>query len=268
MAFIGTVDYHRDNSIQHRRDKGDMQNHKLKGEAEGCEPGAVQPDGQITNSILTSLPKAEYEAVLHFLEFVDLEWHHRLHEPTLPMEFGYFPNGGIVSLIIPVSDGRSAEVGMVGKEGFVGATLIIGMNRTSQMALVQVASTATRLSAEALKEVLPSCPTLRDLLFRRTLIQGMEVAQTAACNRLHDLSQRLARWLLMSHDRLNCTVLPYTQEILAAMLGTGRPSVTLAAQELERNGGIKQGRGTIEVLDRAKLEALSCECYATMRAFR
>ncbi len=238
-----------------------------EGKARGCESGVVQAESRISNSILVSLPKAEYATVLPFLEFVDLEWHRRLHEPTLPMKFGYFPNGGIVSLIVPVDDGRSAEVGMIGKEGFVGASLTIGMSRTPQVALVQAASTATRLSAEALSQLVLSAPTLRDSLFKYALIQGMEVAQTAACNRLHDLPQRLARWLLMSQDRLSCTVLPFTQEILATMLGTGRPSVTIAAQELEKNGGIEQGRGTIEIVDRGKLEGLSCECYATMRAF-
>ena len=242
-------------------------NGKSDGKARGCEPGVAQAESRISNSILTSLPKTEFDAVLPFLEFVDLQWHRRLHEPAVPMKFGYFPNGGIVSLIVPVSDGRSAEVGMIGKEGFVGAALTIGMSRTPQVALVQAASTATRLSAEALSTIVQSAPTLRDSVFKYALIQGMEVAQTAACNRLHDLPQRLARWLLMSQDRLSCAVLPFTQEILATMLGTGRPSVTIAAQELERNGGIKQGRGTIEIVDRRKLETRSCECYAIMRAF-
>jgi CRP-like cAMP-binding protein len=215
---------------------------------------------------LAGLPQKEYEIVLPFLECVDLEWHRQLHEPTSPIEFGYFPNGGIISLIVPLSDGRSAEVGMVGKEGFVGAALLAGMNRTSQIALVQVPSTAMRVSAEALQTVVSCAPTLRYLLFRYTLIQGMEVAQTSACNRLHDLPQRLARWLLMSQDRLSCTVLPYTHEMLAAMLGTGRPSVKIAAQELEKGGSIKQGRGNIEIVNPNKLEARSCECLAIMRA--
>jgi CRP-like cAMP-binding protein len=240
--------------------------HSGNGRARRCKPGIIEAESQISNSILTSLPKSEYQAVLPHLEFVEMRWRYRLHEPTVPMEFGYFPNGGIVSLLIPGSDGRSAEVGMVGKDGFVGLNLMGGMSRTPQIALVQVASTATRLSAEALNRVVLSCTTLRALLFKYALIQGMEDAQTAACNRLHDLPQRLARWLLMNQDRLSCDVLPYTQEMLATMLGTGRPSVTLAARELERNGIIKQGRGNIEVLDRGKLEAFACECHAVMRA--
>ena len=228
---------------------------------------AMPAERQISNIILTSLPKGEYESLLPHLEFTFMDWHHKLHEASVPIEFGYFPNGGIVSFVVPMRDGRNAEVGMVGKEGFVGAPLAGGLDRSPHQALVQVAATAARLPASVLSGLLPSCPTLATLLTRHALVQGMQVAQTAACNRLHDLEQRLARWLLMSQDRLDCNVLPYTQELLAIVLGTDRPSVSLAVGKLQRNAGVRQGHGEIHIVDRDRLEMSSCECYAVIRAF-
>jgi CRP-like cAMP-binding protein len=238
-----------------------------EGTARGCEPDTVNEDKKISNLILKSLPKNEYEMIFPHLEFVPMEWHHSLHEPNVPIRFGYFPDGGIVSLVVPVSDGRSAEVGMVGRDGFVGVPLAGGLDRSPHKALVQVASTASRLRRDVLRKLLPEAPYLTSSIMRFALLQGMQLAQTAACNRLHDLEQRLARWLLMSQDRLNCSVLPYTQELLATMLGTDRPSVTLAVGRLQRNRSIKQGHGEIEILDREKLLASSCECYSVIQQF-
>jgi len=166
-----------------------------------------------------------------------------------------------------MTDGRSAEVGMVGREGFVGAPLAGGLNHGPHVALVQVAAQAMRVAADSLRELLPATPRLATLLTRYALVQGMQLAQTAACNRLHNLEQRLARWLLMSQDRVNTNALPYTQDLLAIMLGTDRPSVSVAVGELQAKGSIKQRRGSVEFVDRRRLEKSACECYRIIQEY-
>jgi CRP-like cAMP-binding protein len=224
----------------------------------------VQPS---SNLILKSIPPGEYEILRPALELVAMEWHHILHQSKQPLEYGYFPNGGVVSFVVPVADGRSAEVGMVGREGFVGAPLAGGIDRSPHVALVQVGSSAMRIRAAALLQVLPSMPALAGLLTRYALVHGMQLAQTAACNRLHNLEQRLARWLLMTHDRICTNILPYTQDVLAIMLGTDRPSVSVAVRELQSKGSIKQLRGRVEILDRSRLKVSVCECYEVIQEF-
>jgi CRP-like cAMP-binding protein len=217
--------------------------------------------------ILRSIPEDEYQALRPHLEQVSAEWHQVLHHAGQPLKCGYFPNGGVVSLIVPMRDGKSAEVGMVGREGFVGTPLAGGLDRSPHAALVQVAAPAMRVEADALQAVLPGAPQLALLLTRYALVQGMQLAQTAACNRLHNLEQRLARWLLMSQDRVSSNTLPYTQDLLAVMLGTDRPSVSIAAGELHAKGGIKQRRGRIEILDRGRLKKSTCECYRIIQEY-
>lgn len=226
-----------------------------------------KPPGSISNLILRSIPQNEYETLHPHLEPVLPEWHEVLHRAGQPIACGYFPNGGVISLIVPMRDGKSAEVGMVGREGFVGTPLAGGLDRSPQVALVQVAAPALRVEAGALQEVLSSAPQLALLLTRYALVQGMQLAQTAACNRLHNLGQRLARWLLMSQDRVNSNTLPYTQDLLAIMLGTDRPSVSLAVGELQEKGGILQRRGRIEIVDRGRLKRSTCECYRIIQEY-
>lgn len=226
--------------------------------------GGIPP---INNLVLNAIPSTEYQIIAPHLEPTTLEWHSVLHDAKTIIEFGYFPNGGVVSLVVPVSDGRSAEVGMVGREGFVGAPLAGGLDRTPHTALVQVASTAMKISAAHLQQLLPSTPQLATMLTRYALVQGMQLAQTAACNRLHNLEQRLARWLLMTQDRVNTSVLPYTQDLLAIMLGTDRPSVCVAVGELQKKGSLLQRRGRVEIIDRVKLKTSTCECYQVIQEF-
>ena len=230
----------------------------------GDQPGASQAT---TNLILNAIPQREYEIILPSLEPVSLEWHTALHQAKEPIEYGYFPSGGVISLVVPLSDGRSAEVGMIGREGFVGAPLAGGLDRSPHLALVQVSSTAMRIRAGLLQKVLPSTPQLATLLTRYALVQGMQLAQTAACNRLHNLEQRLARWLLMSQDRIKSNVLPYTQDLLAVMLGTDRPSVCIAVGVLQKKGSVKQKRGSIDIIDRSRLRISTCECYQAIQEF-
>lgn len=228
----------------------------------GSVPGTFTP-----NLILRSIPKNEYEILHPYLESVSLEVHQVLHQSHQPIAFGYFPTNGVVSLIVPMSDGRSAEVGMVGREGFVGIPLAGGFDRSPHVAMVQVAATAMRIEANALQEIVRTTPRMATLLTRYALIQGMQLAQTAACNRLHNLAQRLARWLLMSQDRSGLSVLPYTHDLLAVMLGTDRPSVSGAIGELETSGSIRHTRAKIEILDRDRLKETSCECYPIIQAY-
>jgi CRP-like cAMP-binding protein len=237
----------------------------------GARRRTVNSDGEAAraenNLILNSIPENEYQILLPHLEPVPLDLRQVLHQAAEPIACGYFPNGGVISLIVPVSDGRSAEVGMVGREGFVGAVLAGGLDRSPHVSLVQVPSTALRIPAQALSKVLVAAPQLATLLTRYALLQGMQVAQTAACNRLHNLEQRLARWLLMSQDRINCNELPYSQDLLAVMLGTDRPSVSIAVRELQAKGSVKQRRGSVELLDRNRLKASSCECYGIIQEY-
>jgi CRP-like cAMP-binding protein len=220
-----------------------------------------------SNLILRSIPENEFEVLLPHLELVSLEWHHALHQAGETIECGYFPNGGIISLVVPVSDGRSAEVGMVGREGFVGIPLAGGLDRSPHVSLVQVAATAMRVGVDSLRKVLVGAPHLATLLTRYALVQGMQLAQTAACNRLHNLEQRLARWLLMSQDRVNSSILPYSQDLLAVMLGTDRPSVSVAVGELQLKGSVKQRRGSVEILNRSRLKTSACECYRIIQEY-
>jgi len=221
----------------------------------------------ISNVILSSIPDEEYQIILPSLEPVTLARKCVLHQANEPIEYGYFPNGGIISFLVPVSEGRSTEVGMVGREGLVGAALAGGLDRSTHVALVQVGGTAMRIPASRLTEILPWTRRLGALLTRYALIQGMQVAQTAACNRLHNLEQRLARWLLMSQDRVGTNSLPYTQKLLASMLGTDRPSVSIAIGALQKTGCMKQHRGYVEIIDRTCLESSVCECYRVVEEY-
>src|ERR1700681_3028685 len=157
---------------------------------------------QISNKVLLALPTDEYELMRADLTFIDLPDHLSLHEPTQNIEFVYFPNRGMVSQVVVTKDGRTVEVGVVGNEGFVGAGLAAGLSRSSVREIIQIAGDGFRIMGNALQRILRSAPQLQAMLNRHTGLQGMQVAQTAACNRLHDIQQRLSRWLLMTQDRV------------------------------------------------------------------
>src|SRR5437660_5833252 len=159
----------------------------------------------VYNRILVALPDDEYDALLPHLEFVELRLHQSLHESLDGFEYGYFVNFGLTSLVIVTNDGRSVEVGIVGREGFVGTPIAAGLNRTPYGAVVQANGNGFRIKAEVLEVILSSIPNLRLRLNQYAQIQGMQVAQLAACNRLHEIDQRLARWLLMCQDRICLT---------------------------------------------------------------
>ena len=221
----------------------------------------------VANKVLLAMPANEYELMRADLTFIDLPDHLSLHEPTQSIEFVYFPNRGMVSQVVVTKDGRTVEVGVVGNEGFVGAGLAVGLTRSSVREIIQIAGDGFRMMGNALERILRSAPQLQMILNRHNGLQGMQVAQTAACNRLHDIQQRLARWLLMTQDRVNLAVLPITHDFIATMMGTDRSTVSLAASVLQKKGIIEYARGAVKIVNRRKLEKSACECYGVIQQF-
>ena len=223
-------------------------------------------NGKFTNAILSSLPESEINSLSPYLEFQELPLHTVLVDPDEPLRYAYFLNTGAASFVVPTSEGRSVEVGLVGKSGLVGIPLAFGVNKSNLRIAMQFPGTSHRIKADDLQRILPTTPQLQTLMCRFTLLQGMQAAQTAACNRLHNLEQRLARWLLMTQDRVGSEFV-ITQEYLAELLGTGRPSVSLAASQIQKAGAIRYSRGLMKIVNRGLLEKMSCECYATIRRY-
>jgi len=230
------------------------------------EPSPGDGDGNhIHNQILLDLPPKESEMLFPKLEFVRLTTHHVLHEPGDTLKSAYFCNSGLVSILSVFPDGKSVEVGLVGKEGFIGSPLVAGFRTTPTQATVQVEGSAFRVDGETLIPILRQCRKLERRLQQFSQILGMQVTQIAACNRLHEVTERLARWLLMSADRTGSDSVPLTQELMAQMLGTRRSSVTVSAGMLQKAGLIAHSRGEVEIVDRPKLEEAACECYGIMQ---
>jgi CRP-like cAMP-binding protein len=221
----------------------------------------------VRNTILLAATETEYRLIRPDLRYVDLPHHLTLHEATQRIEFAYFPNQGMVSQVVVTKDGRTVEVGVVGKEGYVGAGLAAGLSRSSVREIIQVAGDGFRITANALERVLRAAPHLQVLLSRHTGLQGMQVAQTAACNRLHDIQQRLSRWLLMTQDRVGSAALPITHDFIATMMGTDRATVSVAAMTLQEKGIIEYVRGAVKIVNRRKLDKSACECYDVIQQF-
>jgi CRP-like cAMP-binding protein len=190
-----------------------------------------------------------------------------LHEAGGKLEFAYFPNRGLISLVVVMKDGKTAEAGIVGNEGFTGTPAAVGLSRSPLQAVVQITGDGFRVEVGALQNTLESAPHLQLMLSRYEVVRGMQVAQTAACNRLHNIEQRLARWLLMTQDRVDSGLLPITHDFLATMLGTDRPTVSLAAGVLQKRKVIEYTRGAVEIVNRKKLEDYACECYEVIRQY-
>ncbi len=229
------------------------------------KPPPSDGDGnQIHDQILLDLPPKERETLFPKLELVRLKTHHVLHEPGDTLKSAYFCNTGLISILSVFPDGKSVEVGLVGKEGFVGIPLVAGFRTSPTRAIAQIEATAFRVDGETLMVILRQCPRLERKLQQFSQLMAMQVTQIAACNRLHEVNERLARWLLMSADRVGSNSVPLTQEFLAQMLGTRRSSVTVAAGMLQKAGLITHSRGDVQIIDRPNLEA-ACECYAIMQ---
>lgn len=217
------------------------------------------------NRLLAVLPDADYERVLPQLELVPLPLGLAVYESGRGQGYVYFPTDSIVSMLYVMEDGSSAEIAVVGNDGLVGIALFMGGETTSSRAVVQSAGYGYRLRAAALKKEFERGGELQHLLLRYTQALITQMAQTAVCNRHHSVEQQLCRWLLLSLDRLRGSELVMTQELIANMLGVRREGVTEAALKLQAAGLIRYARGHISVLDRAGLEARTCECYAVVK---
>ena len=222
-------------------------------------------DGQIMeNELLLHLPEKERRAVYSQLVFLPLRTRDVLNEDGAAIQHVYFMNSGLASVLNVMEDGKSVEVGLMGKEGFVGLPLIVGFKTSPSRVIVQIAGSAYRLSASALPDILRKCRTLERRLQRFSQVLAAQASQIAACNRLHEVDERLARWLLMSRDRIGSDLVPLTQEFLAHMLGTRRSSVTVAASILQKADLVRYTRGQVSIVNPKGLEAASCECYGAM----
>ena len=221
----------------------------------------------VGNLILLSTSDSDYSSLRPHLEYVSLPNHLVLHEAGGKLEFAYFPNRGLISLVVVMEDGKTAEAGIVGNEGFTGTPAAVGLSRGPLQAVVQITGDGFRVEVGALQDTLESAPHLQLMLSRYAVVRGMQVAQTAACNRLHDIEQRLARWLLMTQDRVDSGLLPITHDFLATMLGTDRPTVSLAAGLLQKKKLIEYTRGAVKIVNRKKLEDSACECYEVIQRF-
>jgi CRP-like cAMP-binding protein len=221
----------------------------------------------VTNRLLLAIPDDEYSAVRPHLEYVALERHNTLHEPNETPRYVYFPNVGLLSLVVVTVDGKTVEAGIVGREGIVGLASAVGLSRNPLREIVQIAGNGFKIAIAAFKTTLPATPQLRDMLSRYAVLHSLQVSQTAACNRLHGAPQRLARWLLMTQDRVDSGVLEITHDFLATMLGTDRPSITVAASQLQGQQLIGYSRGSVKIVNRKKLEKFACECYGVVQQF-
>lgn len=226
------------------------------------------PDGKaVANQVLLSLTTRQFRMVRPRLQPKSLVHHNILHESQHKVDTVYFPNDGLISLVIVMANGKTAEAGVVGNEGVVGLEGAFGLKRSPIREVVQVSGTAYYMPAATLQKIFQSSLDILLRFSRFAIVNRMQVSQTAACNRLHEVEKRLARWLLMTQDRVQSGLLPMTHDFLATMLGTDRASVTTAAGILQRQRIIECTRGSVRVLNRKALEACSCECYGLIREY-
>jgi CRP-like cAMP-binding protein len=214
----------------------------------------------VTNRVLDALPRKEREHVLAQCETVEFMSGEVLYRAGEAVAHVYFPAGGFVSLMAP-ANGTNLEVGLVGSEGMIGVTLMLGVDSAPFTALVQGAGAAQRLTAPAFLRLLEQSPALQAVLKRYLYVSMRQLAQLAACNRFHRVEARLARWLLMTRDRARSDHIHITHVFLAYMLGVRRVGITKAANSLQRQKLISYQRGDITILDKAGLEAVACGCY-------
>jgi CRP-like cAMP-binding protein len=218
------------------------------------------------NDVLSALPREEYERLLPDLESVSLPRGERLYKSGERIEHVYFPGDALISLVTHMTDGAAIEVGLIGRDGMAGIPVLLGADIAFETAAVQIAGDALRMKSDVLKELLkrPNSPLLtRLLLYTRDLMR--QVAQTAACNSRHTTEKRLARWLLMCHDRAGSDELALTQEFISSVLGERRGGAGSAADRLREEGFISHSPGRVTILKRDGLEQFACECYRASR---
>lgn len=235
----------------------------------GTLPGErTAPGGKaVLNRVLLKLPDDEFLVLRPHLEYIDMPHHMSLHQPHRALRYAHFPNEGLISLVVELKDGKSVEAGLLGKEGAAGLPGVLGLERSALREIVQIAGNGFRVRVDTLRSILPSAPQLQSVLSRYAASLAMQVAQTAACNRLHKVEERLARWLLIAQDRIDAGVVPITHDFLATMLGTDRPSVSVAAGLLQTRQILEYKRGSVKIVNRKKLEQFACECYEVVRQY-
>jgi CRP-like cAMP-binding protein len=218
------------------------------------------------NRLLNALPQALFEKFAPHLKQVSLPRGERLHEPGETIDALYFPLNCVLSITITLSDGTTAETGLIGNREVIGVNAFVGGKETTQTTyIVQIPGDAMKLDAKILLEEFDRNKDLRDVTLRYTQAFIAQVSQTTACNSLHKIDQRLARWLLEVHDRVEGDEVALTQELMADMLGVRRAGVTQTAQKLQEGGLIHYKRGHVHILNRSGLEAYSCECFHTVK---
>jgi hypothetical protein len=218
------------------------------------------------NKLLRLLPPNELAAVFDRSELVTVQTKDLVWESDGPITHVFFPEDAIISLVTQMRDGSGVEAMTIGNDGFAGLAVFHGLDSTQCLACGQISGKARRMSTPEFRRVVGECETLSRVLHQYSHLVFEIVSQAAACNRLHVIEQRCARWLLMSEDRVGRPKFDLTQEFLAEMLGVRRPGVTVAMGILEKQGLISHGRGNITVIDRPGLERASCECYAKIKS--
>jgi CRP-like cAMP-binding protein len=244
-----------------------------KGTAVNQNPFPIDGTGRVSlsssrhdNLLLSSLSQNDYNSIAAHLQPEELELGRTLYHPNEAISLVYFLISGLGSCVSEAQDGGNVEVGVIGWEGLAGIPVLLGSDRTPNRVFMQVPGEALAISPNVLVSLMNESQGLRTVLHKYVHVYMMQLSQTAACNRIHDVRERLARWLLMSHDRCQrCEVMPLTHEFLGLMLGTRRSSVTVAAGMLQAAGMIDYKHGSVKILNREALEDAACDCYAIVR---
>jgi CRP-like cAMP-binding protein len=220
------------------------------------------------NALLADLPTEEYNRLLPHLQLVHLELGQAIYEGGAALDYGYFPDDAVISLLATLENGKSVEITLIGNEGVLGVTAALGATFTENASITQIPGSCWKIKIAAVRDEFKRCGVFHSRLLAYTLSLLTQISQTAACNRLHLLEQRMARWLLMVYDRCAQKEFPITHDFLSHMLGTPRSEITLAAGALRKAGIIQYSRGKIHILDPKRLEAVACECYRADQGFR
>lgn len=219
------------------------------------KPGIVQ------NKFLATMPPEDFDQLRPFLKVVELKRHSVIHEANKPVDAVYFIESGVISRVARTQNDGAVEVAMVGRFGFLGISVVLGTMIALQRSVVQIPGLALRISADDLQVAMSKSPTIREHLLRYVHLLLAQKAQVVLCNAKHEIDKRLARWLLLAHDRVPGNQLPVTHDLLAMMLGVRRAGVTEALALLESEGILAKTRGAVRIVDRQALKAHSCECY-------
>jgi CRP-like cAMP-binding protein len=220
-----------------------------------------KPAGFVQNHFLATLPPADFEQLRPYLRIVELKRHVIIHEANKPVDAVYFVESGVISRVARTQADGAVEVAVVGRFGLVGLAVILGTMVALHRTVVQIPGVALRISASDLQAIMAKNPAIRDHLLRYVQLLMSQKAQVALCNAKHDIDKRLARWLLLAHDRVSGNQLPVTHDLLATMLGVRRAGVSEALAALEAKGVISKTRGALKIVSREALKAHACECY-------